>query len=68
MGTKVDDRTLARAADNEPIFVLRAQDETSDAVVLEWIQRNPHLPPYKVREAMETVLAIRAWPTRKQAD
>lgn len=68
MGTKFDDRTLDRVADKEPIFVLRAQDLSADAVVLDWVQRNPDLPEYKAREAMETVLKMRAWPNRKVAD
>lgn len=68
MGTKQDDRTLARCADDEPIFVLRAQDETAPNTVLYWLQANPDLPEYKVTEAMNTVKAMRRWPTKKAAD
>ena len=36
MGTKHNDRCLDKAADDEPIFVLRAQDKLAPALVRQW--------------------------------
>ena len=68
MATKHDDRTLARAGDDEPIFVLRAQDQSAPTAILMWLAANPQLPDYKVTEALNTIKAMRAWPTKKAAD
>lgn len=58
-------------ANGEPVFVLRAQDIMAPAVVDYWVARNmaalgPEHP--KIVEALKIGDAMRAWPTRKQAD
>ena len=37
MGYKNDDRCLDNVADDEPIFVLRANDELAPDVILYWV-------------------------------
>ena len=60
--------TLKKVADDEPIFVLRAQDVTSPVIILEWMRCNPQIPEGKMREAFECVEAMRRWPKTKSAD
>lgn len=52
MGLKADDKCLAKAADDEPIFVLRAQDKSAPAAVRRWASDNkPTLDREKYEEA-----------------
>jgi hypothetical protein len=60
--------TLNKAADDEPIFILRAQDMTAPQTVLEWMQRNPQIGEAKFAEARDCADAMRAWPERRKAD
>lgn len=69
MGFKRTDSCLKKTPDNEPIFVLRAQDESSPKVILHWMAKNfETLSIDKLREALETAIAMKAWPKRKTAD
>lgn len=61
-------KTLAKVADDEPIFVLRAQDVSAPVVILEWMRCNPQIPESKMREAFECAEAMRRWPRHKSAD
>lgn len=61
-------KTLAKVADNEPIFVLRAQDVTAPEVILEWLKLNPHISDEKHREAYNCAMEMRNWKARKAAD
>ncbi len=47
MSTKHDSKCLANAGDDEPIFVLRAQDEFAADLVVLWASRfrNAHFRP-----------------------
>lgn len=72
MSTKHDDSCLAKAGDDEPIFVLRAQDELAPDIVDEWATRvnmcYAMAPPsvrasieLKIQEARDLADAMRAW-------
>jgi hypothetical protein len=51
-----------KAGEDEPLFVLRAQDLSSPGVVLEWIKANIETAPHaKLRDALETALAMTAF-------
>lgn len=69
MGYKKTDSCLQKAADDEPIFVLRGKDASSPKVVLHWIAENlDTCPEEKLREAFEHLLVMRKYPGRKDAD
>jgi hypothetical protein len=61
---------IAKAANDEPVFVLRAQDKTAPALVRMWAnlleERDPENP--KVFEALELAEKMDNWPTRKWPD
>lgn len=61
---------LGKAADDEPVFVLRAQDDLAADLVDQWATRASLLgcPHDKVREARELAQSMREWPTRKNPD
>lgn len=71
------DGCFAKAADDEPIFVLRGQDKLAPELVREWARRfaTHHLYMQqgtywnkKYREAMALADAMEAWPNRKMPD
>lgn len=67
--SKSQSKCLQNAKDNEPVFVLRGQDDSSPAVVLDWIQRNfESCPDDKLRDAFECALAMKNYTERKVAD
>jgi hypothetical protein len=70
MATKETDTCLQKAAPTEPIFVLRAQDQTAPDLVREWARRAEALgtPAAKVTEARELAVRMERWPTRKVPD
>lgn len=48
-----------KAAPDEPLFVLRAQDCSSPEVVIEWIKRNiRNVPNKKLHEALDAALEM----------
>lgn len=61
---------LGKAADDEPVFILRAQDMlAADAV--DWWANHARLNDVhcdKVREATELADQMRAWPKQKKPD
>lgn len=61
---------LGKAADNEPVFILRAQDALAADLVEKWAiwARAANCPNDKVQEAMELAEEMRRWPTRKNPD
>jgi len=61
---------LNKAAEDEPLFVLRAQDESAPEVVRDWAAQAEAkgAPAEKVREALELADAMEAWPHRKTPD
>jgi len=63
--------SFARAADDEPLFVLRAQDVTAPAVIRMWCEINffnPNCAPERLKEARLLALAMEQWPNRKLPD
>lgn len=61
---------LNKAADDEPVFVLRAGDELAADVVRDWAARAAAAgaPEDKVEGALAEARAMEAWPTRKLPD
>lgn len=50
-------------------FTLVEQDRTSPQTICEWIKLNIETaPPEKLTEALETAIAMRSFPHRKDAD
>lgn len=67
---------LGKAADDEPVFVLRAQDALASELVDIWAIRASVLVPsvgpeatgHKVTEARQIAEAMRDWPVKKNPD
>ena len=61
---------LGKAADDEPVFILRAQDMLAADLVDKWANEANALgcPWDKVHEAKELAQAMREWPRRKNPD
>lgn len=66
MGFKNDDRCLNKVADNEPIFVLRAQDQSAPWLIRQWIDRNYEtLDPEHIAEAEQCARDMESWLGRR---
>lgn len=65
MGLKHNDSCLAKAADDEPLFVLRAHDKLAPNTVRVWamMARAQGTPSEKVREAMDLADDMEDWST-----
>lgn len=63
MGYKNNDSCLAKVADDEPIFVLRAQDNLMPVVLATWIglARWAGVPAAKIQEAENLLNAAYEW-------
>lgn len=61
---------FAKAAENEPIFVLRAQDNLAPELIREWAYRARYhgCPKEKTDEALKLADLMAAWPNRKYPD
>jgi hypothetical protein len=70
MATKSTDTCLQKAAEDEPIFVLRAQDRLAPTIVRDWatLARDHGCAPAKVQEAFRLADQMEQWPTRKYPD
>ncbi len=70
MGFKNNDRCLKKVADDEPIFVLRAQDRLAPAIVMAWVNAALEfgLSDERVQDATNIALAMKKWPNRKFPD
>lgn len=82
MATKrqlIDDpnSSLNKADDDEPVFLLRAQDVCADGAVLDWTDRvlkqyvasrNYLLPKDKLDDAVSCAQAMSRWPNRRLPD
>lgn len=70
MATKEFCKTLDKCADNEPIFVLRAQDTLAPMVVEYWAElaAKMQVPTSKVLEAFDCANAMRRWENRRIPD
>lgn len=79
MANKGNDQTLSKVGEDEPIFVLRAQDSLAPDIIRAWAL-NLHArcgkPIHyvddclnrKVKEAMALANEMEAWPNRKLPD
>lgn len=66
MGFKNDDRCLNKVSDDEPIFVLRAQDISAPDVIRRWIMLNiASLDQEHINEAERCAQAMQDWPNRR---
>lgn len=70
MGYKHTDSCLAKVADDEPIFVLRAQDTLAAELVRQWADKVEAIggASAKVTEARQCAALMDAWPTKKIPD
>ena len=70
MGTKANDKVLEKIGDDEPIFVLRAQDLLAPAIVKIWaeIAQLHGLSYERWGEAIVLAEQMEEWPTRKYPD
>jgi hypothetical protein len=61
---------FAKAADDEPVFVLRAQDALAPDLVREWANRAEGYgcPAEKTAGARQLADQMEAWPNRKMPD
>lgn len=61
---------LSKAQDDEPLFILRAQDVTAAATIEYWIKnaRSYGVNMEKLAEAERIVVEMRQWPNRKVPD
>ncbi len=72
MATKAEELEsgcLSKAALEEPIFVLRAQDILAPDVVRVWVQRAQELKtvsPAKIQEALDLADKMEAWKPRRE--
>jgi uncharacterized protein (UPF0147 family) len=65
MALKSNDSCLAKAADDEPIFVLRAQDKSAPRTVRRWASDNKAtLDRAKYEEAHALADEMEAWQAR----
>lgn len=64
------DGCIAKAADNEPVFVLRAQDKLAPALVRAWaaLAKEHGCPIDKANAAVDVAFAMEKWQTRKFPD
>lgn len=73
MGKKRDelvDGCFAKAADDEPLFVLRAHDKSAPGLVRQWAHSHEKRngPNPKSDEARKLADEMEAWPNRKWPD
>jgi hypothetical protein len=63
MALKSNDSCLQKAAEDEPIFVLRAQDTLAPELVREWADRaeDAGTPSEKVEEARDLARQMEDW-------
>lgn len=68
MAFKPTCQVLAKVPDDEPIFVLRARDESASTVVAYWLKCNPQISEAKKAEVNKCIEEMIIWPHRKKAD
>jgi hypothetical protein len=63
MGTKHTSTCLAKAHDDEPVFVLRAQDKLAPMVIEFWayLADKYGAPEQKIIEANELIAEMKSW-------
>lgn len=67
--TKANNSCIRNAADDEPLWVQRAQDKSTPKMVCLWLAENIEtISDEKARKALEDALSARRYHTRKAAD
>lgn len=66
--TKYNNPCLLKAGDDEPIFVIRAQDESASGIIQMWLVANPNISAEKRADALDCQREMREWPKKKKAD
>lgn len=64
VATRSQDKVLARVKEDEPIFVLRANDEDMYELTLIWLSKNPQIPWERKLEVLDIAQQSLKWPTR----
>lgn len=59
--TKHNNPCVLKAKDDEPIFVLRAQDRSAQKAIHAWLNLNPQLPYDRVEDALDCCRAMDRW-------
>jgi hypothetical protein len=59
---------LAKADQAEPVFILRGQDESAQALVRLWLAKNQQVTSVKYRAALQIIDAMGEWPHKKLTD
>lgn len=68
MATKKNNKTLGNCFDDEEIFVLRALDETSPVIVIEWIKENFYTAgKEKLQSAFDVALKMKDQENKRRA-
>jgi len=70
MIAKTEKLTINRIPDDEPIFILRAQDELACEVVKFWIEKAEEagVRSSKIAQARDLLEGMQRWPTKKLPD
>lgn len=58
MSTKHTSKCLQKAADDEPIFVLRAQDKTAATLIRIWVAINNDTNPFISADKLKSALQV----------
>ena len=62
---------LSKLPDDEPVFLLRAQDVTAPDVMVDWVlgaERAGCTNQQKLADALQLSVKMREWPNRKVPD
>lgn len=63
---KENNATWNKVRADEPVFILRGQDNTAPEIILQWIAKNiDTIEETKLKEAYQTVLAMRRYDSRR---
>lgn len=59
--TKHNNPCIVKAHDDEPVFVIRAQDRSAQKAIHAWLNLNPQLPMDRVADALDCIAAMDEW-------
>lgn len=70
MKARTAKHTIARIPDDEPVFILRGQDQLAEEVVNFWadLAERAEVRSGKVADARLVAQEMAAWPTKKRPD
>lgn len=64
VATRSQDKILAKVGENEPIFVIRANDEDMYEMTLIWLSKNPQIPWERKIEVLDIAEQSLKWAGR----